>query len=137
MNSRKNACGQAAVLTVIFMTVLLGMAAAVLDVGSWYRADRQLQATVDAAALAGAQALPESAGDADALAREYAEKNGGGLQDVSFSTTVIANDTIEITGERAAPGFFAKLFGVDSVQVHATAKARSGVLANARWAAPI
>jgi hypothetical protein len=137
MNPRRNDCGQAAVLTVVFMTVLLGMAAAVLDVGSWYRADRQLQATVDAAALAGAQALPESTGDADVLAREYADKNGGGIQDVSFSTTVIADDTIEITGERAAPGFFAKLFGVDSVQVHASAKARSGVLAGARWAAPI
>ncbi|MGH9895512.1 MAG: pilus assembly protein TadG-related protein, partial [bacterium] len=75
MNPRKNDCGQTAVLIVVFMTVLLGMAAAVLDVGSWYRADRQLQATVDAAALAGAQALPESPADADALAAEYAEKN--------------------------------------------------------------
>lgn len=137
MTPRKNDCGQTAVLTVVFMTVLIGMAAAVLDVGSWYRADRQLQATVDAAALAGAQALPESTGDADVLAREYAEKNGGGIQDVSFSTTVLANDTIEITGERPAPGFFSKLFGVDSVQVHASAKARSGILAGAKWAAPI
>jgi uncharacterized membrane protein len=46
--------GQVAVLALLFMAVLLGMCAAVLDVGSWYRADRALQGNVDAAALAGA-----------------------------------------------------------------------------------
>ena len=50
--------GQATVLTVVFLVVLLGMAALVLDIGSWYRADRATQSTADAAALAGAQALP-------------------------------------------------------------------------------
>ena len=51
--------GQATVLTVVFLVVLLGMAALVLDVGSWYRAKRAAQSTADAAALAGAQALPD------------------------------------------------------------------------------
>ena len=32
--------GQATVLTLVFLVVLLGMAALVLDIGSWYRADR-------------------------------------------------------------------------------------------------
>ena len=50
--------GQATVLTLVFLVVLLGMAALVLDVGSWYRADRAVQSTADAAALAGAQKLP-------------------------------------------------------------------------------
>ena len=50
--------GQATVLTAVFLVVMLGAAALVLDVGSWYRADRQAQSTADAAALAGAQALP-------------------------------------------------------------------------------
>ena len=44
MSSRRHDCGQAAVVTVLFLVVLLGMAAAVLDVGSWYREDRKLQA---------------------------------------------------------------------------------------------
>lgn len=35
MNSLRRDRGQAAVLTVMFMVVLLGMAAAVLDVGHW------------------------------------------------------------------------------------------------------
>ena len=73
MSSRRHDCGQAAVVTVLFLVVLLGMAAAVLDVGSWYREDRKLQATMDAAALAAAQALPDDPGAADALAQTPAQ----------------------------------------------------------------
>ena len=52
---RNDERGQTFVLTVIFMAMLLGMAALVLDVGSWFREKRQLQSTADAAALAGAR----------------------------------------------------------------------------------
>jgi Putative Flp pilus-assembly TadE/G-like len=137
MSRHKHSCGQAYVLTVLFLVVLLGMAAAVLDAGSWYRADRALQATVDAAALAGAQALPEDSGEASALANEYATKNGGGSITVSFDTQVFEDDTIIVEGSRPAPGFFAKVFGVDSVTVNARAKARAGLPAAAKWVAPI
>jgi hypothetical protein len=137
MSRHKHSCGQAYVLTVLFLVVLLGMAAAVLDAGSWYRADRALQATVDAAALAGAQALPEDSGEASALANEYATKNGGGSITVSFDTQVFEDDTIIVEGSRPAPGFFAKVFGVDSVTVNARAKARAGLPTAAKWVAPI
>jgi hypothetical protein len=137
MSRHKQSRGQAYVLTVLFLVVLLGMAAAVLDAGSWYRADRALQATVDAAALAGAQALPEDSGEASALANEYATKNGGGSITVSFDTQVFEDDTIIVEGSRPAPGFFAKVFGVDSVTVNARAKARAGLPAAAKWVAPI
>jgi hypothetical protein len=137
MSRHKQSCGQAYVLTVLFLVVLLGMAAAVLDAGSWYRADRALQATVDAAALAGAQALPEDSGEASALANEYATKNGGGSITVSFDTQVFEDDTIIVEGSRPAPGFFAKVFGVDSVTVNARAKARAGLPVAAKWVAPI
>jgi hypothetical protein len=137
MSAHRRERGQTAVLTVLFMVVLLGMAAAVLDVGSWYREDRELQATMDAAALAGAQALPDDPGEAGALAGQYSSKNGGGLDTTEVTRTTIENDTIKVTGSRPAPGFFSKLFGIDSVTVNATAKARAGVLSNARWAAPI
>jgi len=137
MTFRKRDCGQAAVLTVMFMVVLLGMAAAVLDVGHWYRDDRRLQATVDAAALAGAQALPSRPGEANALANSYSNKNGGGLAAVKITSTKISNDTIEVTGARPSQGFFTSLFGIDSVTVHAAAKARTYGLGQAKWVAPI
>lgn len=131
--------GQSLVVVLIFMTALIGMAAAVIDVGSWYRADRKLQANADAAALAGAQELPESKAAAELAALTWADKNDGGVEakNVRFRSTVVPNDTIEVTAERRAPGFFAKLFGFDSVQVRAKAAARAGVMNRARWAAPV
>lgn len=131
--------GQATVLTVLFLTVLVAMLAGVLDVGAWFRADRKLQGTVDAAALAGAQALPDNPGLAIGDALSYANKNGGGVAgaNVAISTTYIANDTIKVIGTKSAPGVFSGLFGIDSVDVHGTAKARVGTLGSARYVAPI
>ncbi|HEY8843775.1 MAG TPA: pilus assembly protein TadG-related protein, partial [Gaiellaceae bacterium] len=130
--------GQATVLTVVFLVVLLGMAALVLDIGSWYRADRATQSTADAAALAGAQALPGDSATANSLAQQYATKNGGlGGGGVTFSSKIVSNDTITVTVKRAAPTFFAKIFGKNSVTVGSTATARSEGLSAARYVAPI
>ena len=131
--------GQAAALSVLFLTVLMLSAAAVIDVGSWMREDRDTQRAADAAALAGAQALPEDQGTALDDALEYADENGGGVlaADVTFSTTVLAGDTISVEAERPADSFFTKIIGIDTVGVGSTAKARAGVPSEARWAAPI
>jgi Putative Flp pilus-assembly TadE/G-like len=138
MNGLRSERGQTLVLSVVFMTVLLGMAAAVLDVGSWYRAQRATQAAADAAALAGAQALPVDPGRASGLASEYSDKNGGGLSSVEFPPgKLVPNDTIRVALARPAPGFFAKIFGLNSVTVHGKAAARAGNLSSARWVAPI
>jgi len=137
MTLRHDARGQAAVLTVVFLTALLGMVALVLDVGSWYREQRATQSTADAAALAAAQALPESPADARVLANEYVAKNGGGKREITFSSRVLPNDTVTVRVERDAPGVFAKLFGISSVNVGAKAAARATGLDAARWVAPI
>jgi len=121
----------------VFMTVIIGAAGVVLDVGSWYRADRATQATADASALAGAQDLIEGTSQATVLAEEYADKNGGGDVSISFGRKVADNDLITVTVARPAPAFFTKLFGVDSVQVNARATARAGVPSRARYVAPI
>jgi Flp pilus assembly protein TadG len=129
--------GQVIVFTVISLLVMLALSAAVIDLGSWFQADRRLQTTVDAAALAAAQALPNDTAQAQALAEEYADKNGGGLDTVTFKTTVVANDTVEVKGAAPAPGFFSQVFGIDSVTVNATATARVGALETARGSSPI
>ena len=94
--SFKRSDGQVLVLVAVFMTVLIGAAGLVLDVGSWYRADRATQATADASALAGAQGLIVGTSQASALADEYATKNGGGSIGVSFGTKVKPNDLITV-----------------------------------------
>ena len=137
MNRFRREGGQAAVLTVIFLVAMLGAVAMVLDVASWFRAQRATQSAADAAALAGAQALPENIGFAGALARQYLGSNGGGAGEFTFTTRQLANDTISVKVTRQASGVFAKLFGIDSVDVHAKASARSGGIDKAQWAAPI
>jgi hypothetical protein len=137
MNDLRDERGQTLVISVLFMVVLCGMAAAVLDVGSWFRAQRAAQAAADAAALAGAHALPYDPGRATALATDYATKNDGGLHNVSFSSKLAANDTIAVRIRRPAPGFFAKIFGLDSVTVVGRASATAANLSSARWVAPI
>ena len=129
--------GQAIVILAVFMTVLLGAAGIVLDVGSWYRADRATQATADASALAGAQKLIEGTSAATVLAEEYAGKNGGGETTISFGRRVVDNDLITVTVARTEPAFFTKVFGVETVRVNSRATARAGVPSKARYVAPI
>jgi len=129
--------GQATVLTVIFMVALLGAVALVLDVGSWFREQRDTQSAADAAALAAAHALPDTPGDATILANEYLGKNGGGSSEVEIVSNTVPNDTVTVEVDREAPGYFAQLFGIDSVTVAAKASARSGGLDAAKWVAPI
>ncbi|HEX6699971.1 MAG TPA: pilus assembly protein TadG-related protein [Gaiellaceae bacterium] len=136
---RRNESGQALVLMCVFLLSLVGLAALVLDVGSWYRAKRQLQSTADAAALAGAQSLPDNPGNASGLAASYANKNTPDLatSDYSISSNIVPNDRITVRITRPSPGFFAKLFGIDSVDVGARATAQTEGMASAKYVAPI
>ena len=136
MNSRSDR-GQATVLTLVFLVVLLGMAALVLDIGSWYRADRATQSTADAAALAGAQALPSSTTNANTLSLQYVTKNGGGSPSVTFSTKYLTNDTVKVNVTKPAQGIFTKLFGVRTVTVGSHASARASLMDQAKYVAPI
>jgi hypothetical protein len=136
MNQLENERGQAVVLSIVFLAVLLGVSALVLDIGSWYRADRAAQAAADAASLAGAQKLPDTI-QAETLANEYAEKNGGGARAVTFATKTSANDTIRVELSRESPSFFSKVFGLHGVTVHATASARVVPIGQPKWVAPI
>ena len=116
--------GQSMVLTLVFLTALMAMATAVLDVGSWYRTHRHTQATAGAAVSPpGAPRLPA---DAVTVAVDFADRNEGGVtaNDVEFSSSVVANDTVKVTARKNAPGFLSRLFGIDSLTARATASAR-------------
>jgi len=132
--------GQVLVISVLFLTVLLGMAAFTIDVGSWYHTHRQAQATADAAALAAAQELPyKTTGAATTLALQYAAKNGGGLVagDVTYSTKYNPNDTVTVRVRRPAPLFFAKILGISSVTTVGKSTARAEPVGSVRYVAPI
>jgi putative Flp pilus-assembly TadE/G-like protein len=136
-----NQRGQSMVLSIVFLTVLMGMSALVIDVGAWYRAHRSAQATADASALAAAQALPDTQ-RATALANEYAGKNAGTAPGVvapqiTFSRQGFETDTVQVTVTKPHPGFFSKLFGLASVNVKGRATARAWNVSQVKGVAPI
>lgn len=137
--SLRHESGQAFVVTVVALVALLGMTALVLDVGAWFRSQRKLQATADAAALAGAQALPTNASTASQLAVQYGTTNGGGVAaaDVSITSTNSADDTIQVDAKKQDPSFFSKVFGISVVDIAASAKAIVGTPAQAMYVAPM
>ena len=139
MSRTRNERGQVVVLTVIALTVLLGMSALVLDVGAWFHSKRQLQATADASALAGAQMLPDTPGTAISTALDYANKNGGAVAggDVTITSTNVGNDTISVAAKKQEPGFFARVFGLNVVDVGAKATALVGITNQAKYVAPM
>jgi Flp pilus assembly protein TadG len=138
MNLRRRQEGQVTVLAAIFMVALVGMAGLVLDVGSWFRQQRVTQATVDAAALAGAQSLPGNSAAADATATQFAAKNGGvaGLS-ITVGSKWTTDDMITVSQATPSTGFFSNLFGISTVTVRATASAVSEVPTDALYVAPI
>ena len=133
--------GQVVVLVAAIMIGLIGMTAFVVDVGSWFRQQRALQSTVDAAALAGAQSLPADPATAMNLAVSYGDKNGGtgtiAPSDVSIANTYQTSDTIGVSKAQGAEGLFGKVLGVFSVTVHAHATAMVGTPSQAQYVAPI
>lgn len=137
--SRTNERGQAVVLMVISLAVLTGMAALVLDVGIWMRTDRRLQATADAAALAGAQKLPTDVAGAKALAQTYANQNGGDVlgSDITVTSTYTSNDTISVRAAKTQSGIFSKILGINSANIKADAKARVDSPQQAQYVAPM
>jgi hypothetical protein len=126
------------VLVVLMLVVLLGFAALVIDVGYAYYAHRQLQASADAAALAGAQELPNQSA-AVSRAREYSSSEGAKNEHHDIPDVIT---TVETKCINSIPGcdpvnavvvlekaptktFFAGLFGIDSFRITAKATACS------------
>jgi Flp pilus assembly protein TadG len=134
--------GQAFALMVISLIALLGTAAIVMDVGfAWY-AKRQVQAQADAAALAGAQELPNKT-LALATAIDYANKNlpanltseaapvvkmGCAANTDTWckpddATAAFQANTIQVKLAAKTPTWFAKLLGLTNFDVSGTATA--------------
>jgi Flp pilus assembly protein TadG len=116
--------GQAFVFVAFTLMVLVGMAALVVDGGSWYRADRRLQTAADAAALGGAQELPLRQSQAQTVALDFAQRNYAGIP---APTVAFPNSgTIDVTATATAPGIFARIYGAafNTVTVHAHAQAQ-------------
>jgi Flp pilus assembly protein TadG len=106
-------------LICLFMVTLLGVAGAVIDIGNAYLQRQETQNVADAAALAGAAAVPN--GTYQTAAQQMSAKNdiaGDGVK-VNFNNS----DTVTVTVTRTAPTYFLRVFGMSSIPVSATAQA--------------
>lgn len=130
--------GATAVTTAIFMVVLLGMAALVIDIGGLYFERAQLKNGADAGALAVAQhcAAGDCTQDFTALATSLAGQNANdNLADATVSIDAAENKVTVSTSTRTSDGHalaqaFAPILGLDDSATVTTQSA-------ARWSAPV
>ncbi len=129
--------GQALVFVAVILTALVGMAALVVDVGSWFHAQRKLQTAADAAALAGAQHLPTEQSTAQTVALDYAQRNYSGI--AAPAVTFPNAATIDVAAEADTPGIFAPVLDAafDIVTVHAKAQAQVSAPEKLKDVAPV
>lgn len=99
--------GQALVLTVLSMTVLIGFAGLAIDVGLLFRAKRHAQAAADAAAIAGATNLLYTASGVTAKAAGKAASSANGITDGVNGASVTVN-VPPVNGPNAGGAGFAE-----------------------------
>lgn len=134
--------GIALVLYTLAMVPMLGMLALVVDVGIGFAHKAQMQNAVDAGVLAAASLLPVTTESQVAAARvlaiEFAGLNGYSLDptEVAISAQSIPGDTVEIIHHFNENLIFARVLGIDSVMVSATARAQVGTLGGATGVLP-
>lgn len=111
-----NQKGSSAIILVICFSVMAMFSVIGADVGLIVYEKAKLSNTLDAAALAGAQALPVKSEDSRHLASEYLNANGF---DATKATVTISEDKMSITveGRKDMNTFFGPLIGRDSVTI--------------------
>jgi Flp pilus assembly protein TadG len=113
--------GQVLLFALVAMVVLLAMVGFVVDVGRAYLVQRQLQAGVDAAALAAAQHLPEPA-PSTAVALEYGPSPGR-----KNAVTAVDNAETKVVMRcvKAAPGCSSSLNAFNAINVTASSDVKT------------
>lgn len=124
--------GSILVVAALFTTIVIGFCALVVDIGRVAVEKQSLQNAVDAACLAAARDLPDTA-RAAATADQYISLNGyaPGDIDVTFEN---GGRTVHIAGSKEVEYTFARIFGFESGTVHPSAAASLGVPAAFQYA---
>ena len=142
---RKDEAGSVLLIVAASMMVLLGISAIAIDMANLYMARSQTQRAADAGALAGAKAFVTTGcatagcnpgGIQETLGREQAQAAGGqnyiagqpaSIQgsDITFSYPNAQEPQITVVVRRTVSTFFAKIFGIMSADVGATATAEA------------
>ena len=115
--------GQIAVIFALTSVVLTGAVSLGADIGVLYYNWAQLQKATDAAALAGANYLPDNPTNATAAASQFAQTNGVAAGEITSTTVSPDNLSITVATKRTVPYYFARVLGLNYGYVNATATA--------------
>ena len=123
---RKKEDGVTIVIVALSLTAILSMTALVIDLGLAFYHRAHLQAACDAAALAAAWDIngqPTTEGEA-CFFQNYSEeeKNSYSVENYKYEINISAG-TVDTWGRMRSPTAFAKIFGVDYIEVGAYAQA--------------
>jgi Flp pilus assembly protein TadG len=123
MGARRAAdeAGQVIVFALVAMVVLIAMVGFAVDVGHAYLVQRQLQSGVDAAALAGAQHLPDAT-QVTQVAQDYGPSPGKKNQ---LRTNDTAQTTVTMKCIQGVPGCSSVFNTYNAVNVKSTASVRT------------
>jgi Flp pilus assembly protein TadG len=140
---RSDRRGSVAIIAAISAVAVFGFGAVVVDVGYAFHAKRALQASTDAAALAGALTLSSNPSVAVATASTYSAGMGGKNADANLSVTANPQTVncsgstgasctvtstnvngIKVTETANVPTYLARVLGINSVPITTTAYAR-------------
>lgn len=120
---RREEDGQSLIMVVLLLGVLLSFSALIVDVGLLYAEKSKLQNAADAAALAGAQVLPNKT-LAQGFVETYAGSNGVPASDISnISYPGGENKQIKVEVESEVPYIFANFLDVVGTSTIVTASA--------------
>lgn len=121
--------GNALVMVVLALTVIMGATALVVDLGFTYYHKVKLAAAVDAAALAAATELPADKESkvvkVKQKAREYAQKNGVLAEEI-FVEVIDEGTGVRVTGKKHVNYFFAPVLGINFANLEDIAEAHVG-----------
>ena len=119
--------GQVLVMFALGLVVIVGFVALTIDAGLIFQGRRAEQNAADAAALAGAAALPADPSAAVKQARDWAQNNGfanGGATTVTVNTPYQGDSSkIEVVIKKPVSATFARVLGETSFPVTARAVA--------------
>jgi Flp pilus assembly protein TadG len=134
-HTHRGESGQTLVLLALWMISLLAILALVLDGGHIYLERRHMQNAADAGATAGTRtlALGGTTGAAQAAASQYAVTYNG----ADNATVTINGKTVTVVACENVPMTFARVLGLNSVVVCATASATYGAVSEVVGLAPI
>lgn len=131
----KSQKGVSLVIFAFSLAVIAASASLAVDIGVVVFEKSRLSATIDSAALAGAQEMISNESNTTNVINDYIEKNSVPLKELEVSIDNFER-ILEVKGVKTVEHYFAKLFGRDSKDISSTSKVKVENVSSVKGARP-